>query len=73
MNIVTSVVLMSTVITTYHGGSNAGDGGGGDVFFSLSEIVFVVVHPNFENPSSDSNLIAKICNQLIVTSLHLPP
>lgn len=41
------------------------------VFFR--ESVLVVVHPHFENPSFDANLVAELHNHFIVALLHLPP
>lgn len=41
--------------------------------FSLPKSVFVIVHPNLQNPSVHPNLMAELLHQFLVPLLHLPP
>uniref|UniRef100_A0A0A0KU73 Uncharacterized protein n=1 Tax=Cucumis sativus TaxID=3659 RepID=A0A0A0KU73_CUCSA len=57
------------------GGGDGGNGGGGCVAIGIrlfSHGVLVVMHPNFKNPSFNSNLITKISNQIFISFLHFP-
>lgn len=84
----TVVKLVASVIVSFTGGnrsvdfSNAviyfvnlgGSGGGyGELDIAAVEVVFVVVHPDFENAFVNSDLPAEFSDIVFVAFLHLPP
>ena len=66
-------VFIVVVVDIDDGGGGCGGCGGGVIGISFfAHGVLVVMHPYFKNPSFNSNLIAKISDQILVSLLHFP-